>query len=64
MAKIIATYKDCVQVGPNDFATKSVSKVFTGESTINDILEWGRKITRYDGFQFTSLEFSELDELE
>lgn len=64
MAKIIATYKDCVQVGPDDFITKRVSRVFGEESTIKDMLEWGRKITGYSGFEFTSFEFSHLDEVE
>ena len=40
MIKIVATVTGCVQVGIDEFRDKHASRVFNGDKTLQDLIDW------------------------
>jgi len=55
----IATYKQCVQIGPDDFKMQSTSKKFTYDNTFSDVILWLQSIGVKKPV-ITMVEFSDL----
>ena len=63
MKEIIVTFRMDVQVGENDYVSKSIAGKFTTESKIQDIYDWMKRSGVHEDYQNVSLvTFSEIVE--
>lgn len=58
MDKIVITVKRCVQISPDDFEIKLISRVFSTTRSIKDMLQWA-KTTGFIIPEISDLNFSE-----
>ena len=43
----VGIYNDIVQISPDDWELRPITKIFTGDSTIEEILDWYEKGTKH-----------------
>ena len=58
--RFIATYRQCVQIGPDDYKMVATSKIFMKENNFIDVFDWLESLGVKD-VGITSAEFSDLD---
>ena len=58
--RFIATYREAVQIGPDDFKMVATSKEFIKENNFIDVFTWLESLGVKNP-TITSLEFSDLD---
>lgn len=57
--KFVATCREAVQIGPDDYRMESVSKVFDVGQPMSDVIEWAQA-QGIKGASVNSVTFSEL----
>jgi hypothetical protein len=56
---IIATVKLATEIAPYKYSTKRVSRVFSCDRSINDVLSWAKSTLNQENVSIGDIEFSE-----
>lgn len=58
--KYVAQFRDCAQIGPDDFEMRTRTLPITENTTAGEIIGWYRKVYKQGNFQLTITETEEL----